>query len=99
MDYMSLGLGQSGESIFLVGLEVCVYFDATVDYLDFKSDDSDVDVVMKPELADLEDLATVAGAEDREVVVAGIEQLLHMDADNVAPKVDLAKLGEFRISH
>lgn len=68
-----MGSGQSREYLFLVGLELYVDFDANVDYLDFKHDDSDIDADVEPGLVDLEDLAMVAGAEDRDVMAAGIE--------------------------
>lgn len=42
-------------------------------------------------------LATIAGTEDQEKVVVGIEQLLHMDVDNKASETDLAELGYFLI--
>lgn len=50
-------------------------------------------------MADSVDLATVVDIEDREVVVAGIEQSLHNDADDMAPEVELMELDEFPISH
>lgn len=92
---MSLGLGRSGESLFPAGLEVYIYSDANVNCSDFKSDDYEIDVDAEPELDDSADLATVTGTEDREVMVAGIEQLLHMDVDSRAPEIEIVEIGEF----
>lgn len=73
--------------------------DTDVDCLDFKSNDYDIDVDVEPELDDSTNLTMIPGTEDQEVVVAGIEQPLHMDADNMAPNVELAELSEFTILH
>lgn len=62
--------------------------------MDFEPDDSNVDADAGPELDDLVDLTKVVGTEDREVVVAGIDYPLHMDFDNMAPKMEFMKVGE-----
>lgn len=87
-----MGSGQSGESLFLVGLEVYVDSDGDVDCLDFNLDDFDVDPGVEPELDDSVDLAKVVDIEDQEVMVASIEHMVDMDVDNRAPEVELVKL-------
>lgn len=77
IDYTSSKSGQYGESFFPVGLEV--YIDSNADV------DSDVGAETEPKLDDLAYLATVAGAEDQEEMVVGMEQPLHMNVDNRAP--------------
>lgn len=66
---MSLGLGQFGESLFFVDLEVYVDFNVDVDYLDSEPADFDVDVDAELMFIVLVDLVMVADTEDREVVV------------------------------
>lgn len=98
-DYTSLGFGQYREFLFPYGLEVHVDSDTDVDCLDFGLDDSNIDADTKPELVNSVDPPTVADTENQEVMVAGIEQTLHMNADSITPEVELLELGEFPILH
>lgn len=80
-------------------MEVYVDSDADVGYLDFKPDESDVDANAEPGVVDSVDLVTVAGTKDRDVMVAGIEQPMHMDDDNMEHNTEILELDEFPISH
>lgn len=68
-------------------MEVYVDSDVDVDCLDFEPDDSDIDADMEPEMVDSMDLATVADTRDQEVMIASIEQSLHIDADKRASEI------------
>ncbi|KAI5415410.1 hypothetical protein KIW84_040741 [Lathyrus oleraceus] len=64
-------------------------------YEDVQPGDSDINADMESELADSADIATVAGTKDLEVMVAGIEQPLHVDVDNRAPETEFVEPGKF----